>query len=142
MTTAYSGRLVLIKVNTSGSPTTYTTVAALRDTSISIGETTVDVTTKDDAGIRQLLEGNILSTVSVTGTGVFTNATVLTTLRAAALAGTHRGYKIEVVDSATVAGGVFSGSFRITSLEFAGAHDGEANYSLSLESAGTVSFTV
>jgi TP901-1 family phage major tail protein len=141
MTTGYSGRLVLLKVNTSGSPATYTTVAGLRDTTITINETEVDVTTKDDAGIRQLLDGNILSSVTVSGTGVFTDSATINTLRAAALAGTHRGYKIEVVDSAAVAGGTYSGSFRITSFENAGSYEGEVNYSITLASAGTVTHT-
>lgn len=140
MTTGYSGRLVLLKVITSGSPATYTTIAGLRDTTITINETEVDVTTKDDAGVRQLLEGNVLSSVTVSGTGVFTDSATINTLRSAALAGTHRGYKIEVVDSATTAGGTYTGSFRITSFENAGSYEGEANYSITLASAGAVSF--
>lgn len=138
MTTAYSGRLVLLKVNTSGSPATYTTIAGLRDTTITVTESEVDVTTKDDAGIRYQLEGNILSSVTVTGSGVFTDSATIATIRNAALAGTHRGYKIEVVDSATTGGTIYTGSFRITSFEENGAFDGEANYSISLSSSGAV----
>lgn len=139
MTTGYSGRLVILKVNTSGSPATYNTIAGLRDTTITINETEVDVTTKDDSGVRQLLEGNILSSVTVSGTGVFTDSATIATIRSAALAGTHRGYKVEVVESASTGGITYTGSFRITSFEEAGTHDGEANYSITLTSAGTVS---
>lgn len=135
---AYSGRLVVIKVAATGSPATFTQIAGLRDTTITIGETEVDVTSKDDAGIRQLLAGNILSSVTVSGSGVFKDSATIDTIRDAALAGTHLNYKIEMVDSATVAGTIYTGAFRITSFEENGAHDGEANYSLSLASAGSV----
>lgn len=37
--------------------------------------------------------------------------------------------------------GVVEGPFQITSIEYAGQHDGEATYELSLASAGSVSFT-
>ncbi|MFT4619214.1 MAG: TP901-1 family phage major tail protein [Polaromonas sp.] len=36
--------------------------------------------------------------------------------------------------------GVVEGKFMITSVEYAGAHDGEATYELSLASAGQLSF--
>jgi len=141
MTVAYSGRLVLLKVNTAGSPATYNTIAGLRDTTITVGESEVDVTTKDDAGVRYLLSGNILSTVTVSGSGVFTDSQTIDTIRDAALAGTHLGYKIEVVDSASTGGTIYTGSFRITSFEENGAHDGEANYSISLSSSGAVTLS-
>ena len=38
--------------------------------------------------------------------------------------------------------GVIEGPFQITSIEYAGQHDGEATYELSLASAGAVRFEV
>ena len=137
----YSGRLVLIKVAPAGSPAVFTQVAGLRDTTITIAETEVDTTSKDDAGIRQLLSGNILRSVAVSGSGVFKDSATIDTLRDSALAGTHLNYQIEMVDSATVAGTIFTGAFRITSFEENGAHDGEANYSISLASDGAVTLS-
>ena len=37
--------------------------------------------------------------------------------------------------------GTIEGPFQITSIEYAGSHDGEATYELSLASAGAVTFT-
>ena len=37
--------------------------------------------------------------------------------------------------------GTVEGAFQITSIEYAGSHDGEASYELSLASAGVLSFT-
>lgn len=117
-----------------------TTIAGLRDTSLTINETEVDVTSKDDAGIRQLLDGNILRSVSVSGTGVLKDDAVMATLRTAALAGTHIDLTV-VIPGDSTAGGSYTGFFRITSFEESGTHDGEQQYSLSLASAGAVTFT-
>ena len=141
MTTAITGRDLVIKVGDGASPEVFTQIAALRDTTISHSETSVDATTKDDAGVRQLLSGKILNAVSVSGTGVFTDSATLNTVRTSMSAGTHKNYKILIADSsATTAGGTYTGAFRVTAFGSAGSHSGEINYNLTLESAGTVSF--
>lgn len=141
MATGISGRYILIKRSNGGSPETFTTIAALRDTSISQTETEVDTTTKDDSGKRALLSGNILLAMTVTGTGVFTNSSTVAAVRSDMRAGTHKNYQIYVAstESAT-AGGVYTGTFRCTSFEEAGAHDGEMNYSMTLVSDGAIAF--
>lgn len=134
----YSGRLIIVKQGDGGGTEVFTTIAALRDTTITETEQAVDTTNKDSAGVRQLLEARVLHSISVSGTGVFTDSTTLASLRTAMRAGTHSNFELEVVDSATSGGETLTGAFRITQLEFAGTHDGEANYSLTLESDGTV----
>ena len=37
--------------------------------------------------------------------------------------------------------GTVQGAFQITSLEFAGEHNGEVTYNMSIESAGALTFT-
>ncbi|MEX0301003.1 MAG: phage tail tube protein, partial [Leisingera sp.] len=37
--------------------------------------------------------------------------------------------------------GIVQGAFQVTALEYAGSHNGEATYELSLASAGALSFT-
>lgn len=134
---AFSGRLMLIKMDIA---TVDTTIAGLRDTSLTINETEVDVTSKDDAGIRQLLEGNILRSVSVSGSGVFKDAAVLASVRTAALAGTSLDLTV-VIPGDSTSGGSYTGLFRITSFEESGTHDGEQQYSLTLASVSAVTFT-
>lgn len=141
MATGFSGRKLLLKRAGNSSPATFTTIAALRDTTISETEQTVDTTSKDDSGKRSLLSGNILLAMTVSGTGVFTNDATIAAIRADMRAGTHRGYKIDVADTdASVSGGNYTGAFRITSFEQAGTHDGEMNYSITLESDGAIAF--
>lgn len=134
---AYNGRLMLIKMDIASVDTT---IAGLRDTSITINEQEVDVTTKDDAGIRQLLDGQILRSLTVSGSGVLQDAAVCASVRTAAMAGTHLDLTVVIPGDSTV-GGSYTGLFRITSFEESGAHAGEQQYSLSLASAGAVTFT-
>ena len=141
MATGISGRYVYIKRSAGGSPETFTQMAALRDTTITQSEATVDTTTKDDAGKRSLLSGNILLTMTITGTGVFTNSATLAAVRSDMRAGTHKNYQVYLADSeASASGGKYTGTFRVTSLEEAGQYDGEMNYSLTLESDGAIAF--
>ena len=37
--------------------------------------------------------------------------------------------------------GIIEGAFQVTSIEYAGAHDGEATYEMAMASAGALSFT-
>jgi TP901-1 family phage major tail protein len=50
--------------------------------------------------------------------------------------GAVKNYQIVIPDFGTV-----QGAFQITTLEFAGEHNGEVTYELSLESAGALAFT-
>lgn len=138
MATGFSGRLILIKRGDAASPEAFTTIAALRDTTVTETEQTVDTTSKDDGGVRSLLSGRILHSVAVSGTGVFTDDQSLADLRTDMRSGAHSNYQIDIVDSATTGGEILTGAFRVTSLEFAGTFDGEANYSVSFESDGTI----
>lgn len=135
------GRLLLIKHGDGASPEVFTTIAGLRDTSLTVNETAVDVTSKDDSGIRQLLvTGNVLRSMTVTGTGVFTDVAIMNTIRDAVIAGTNENYQV-VIPGTSIAGGTYEGGFRITSFEESGAHDGEVQYSITLESTNATTFT-
>lgn len=137
---AQKGRELLLKLQTVVSPEAFTTIAGLRDTTLTINEQEVDTTSKEDSGIRQLLSGNILRSISVSGTGVFKDDAAMNTIRDAALAGTHKEFQI-IIPGTSAAGGTYEGTFRITSFEESGAHDGSVQYTISLASAGAVTWT-
>lgn len=134
------GRTLLLKLGDGTSPEVFTTIAGLRDTSIALNDVAVDVTSKDSAGIRQLLAGKIVQAMSVSGAGVSEDSAIINTLRDVAQAGTHSNYQI-VIPGTTVAGGTYEGAFRITAFEEAGAHDDAANYTITLESDGIITWT-
>lgn len=130
------GRSVLIKVENTPGGGTYNTVGGLRTTSLKINNEPVDITNKDSAGKRQLLEGAGVQSIEVSGAGVFTDASYYQQLRTAVMANTHLNFKVSFPGDTNPF--VFTGSFMITDLEESGEYNGEMSYSLTLASAGTV----
>lgn len=136
---AYKGNQMLLKIGaTPGSAAasdTYTTVAGLRSTSITHNEETIDVTTKDSNQVRTLLAGGGVYSVTISGSGVLNNDATLATLEGAMNASDFHNFQVIVAGF-----GTYEGEFALTSLEMAGEHNGEITYSVTLESAGPVSF--
>jgi TP901-1 family phage major tail protein len=131
---AQKGSALLLKIG-SGSPVSYTTVAGLRSTSITMNDEPVDVTNKDSSGVRTLLAQGGVNSMTVSGSGVFTDVTADATLRTAFNAASFSSYQIVIPDF-----GTYTGTFMIASLEYAGEYNGEVTYSVTLESAGAVTF--
>lgn len=131
---AQKGSALLLKIDDgTGS---FTTVGGLRSTSISLNDEAVDVTTKDSNNFRELLANGGTQTISVSGSGVFTDAASETTLKDAFGASTFVNFQIIVPDF-----GTFEGQFMIATLEYAGEYNGEVTYSATLESSGEIAFT-
>ena len=141
---AQAGLDMLLKINTSGS---YVTVGGLRSTTITLNDEMVDATNKDSAGARAILVGAGVQSVSISASGIFTDATSETTLKTAffAQAQTSDGSAaqtpaIENFQFLIPSFGTLTGSFLITSLEYAGEFNGEITYSMSFESNGYITF--
>jgi TP901-1 family phage major tail protein len=83
-----------------------------------------------------LLDGAGVKRASVSGRGLFKDAASDELVRATFFDGAVKDYQVVIPDFGTVAG-----AFQITSLEFAGEHNGEVTFDLSLESAGELTFT-
>ncbi len=136
---AYKGSAMLVKIGATPSGAaasdTYTTIAGLRSTSITHNEETVDVTSKDSSQVRELLAGAGIYSVTISGSGILTDSSSLTTLESAMNASDFHNFQVVVADF-----GTYEGEFALTSLEISGEHNGEVQYSVTLESAGTVSF--
>lgn len=134
--TAQKGKDLLLKIDPAAARN-FVTVAGLRAHSLSFNAEPVDITAADSAnGWRQLLAGAGLKTASVSGAGIFRDGTADATLRSAFFNGKIHNWQIVIPDF-----GIIEGLFQITTLEYAGRYDGELNYELALQSAGTLSFT-
>jgi len=72
---------------------------------------------------------------SVSGRGLFKDAASDGLMRQTFFDGAIVGYQIVIPAFGTV-----QGPFQITSLEFAGEHNGELTYDMTLESAGELNF--
>jgi TP901-1 family phage major tail protein len=130
---AQKGSAVLIKVDISGTPTT---IGGLRSSSITLNEEMVDVTTKDSANQRTILPAAGVQSMSISGSGVFTDAASEGTIRTNFGGAALQGITFVIPDL-----GSYDGDFLCTSLEYAGEYNGEATYSMSFESSGAVTFT-
>ena len=130
---AQRGGALLLKVDVSG---TMTTVGGLRSTTITINDEAVDITNKDSGGSRALLPQGGIQSMTVAGSGVFTDTTSEQLLRSSLGASSFLSYNVVVPDL-----GTYAGTFMIASLEYAGEFNGEVTYSITLESSGGITFT-
>ena len=130
-----AGRDMLLKISDGGETPVFQTVAGLRARTVSLNAKTVDATDSDSGGWRELLAGGGVKSLAVSGSGVFRDAASDALMQAAFFAQDARGWQIVVPGF-----GVFSGAFLIAALEYAGKHDGEATFAISLASTGEVSF--
>ena len=134
---AQKGSDFLLKIGDGVEPTEgFTTIGGFRSNSFTINNETIDVTSKDSGGVRQLLDGGGIQNMAANGSGVFMDDASFALAEAAARGNTTGNWQIIVPDY-----GTYEGPFQISSLEYGGEHNGEATYSINLESAGAVSFT-
>ncbi|OSP54342.1 phage major tail protein, TP901-1 family [Pseudoruegeria sp. SK021] len=134
--TAQSGKDLLIKIDIDGMGN-FQTIAGLRATRISFNAETVDVTNLDSTGgWRELLAGAGIRSAALSGSGVFRDEATDARTRDVFFAGQVPQFQVIIPDF-----GIVEGAFQVTALEYAGSHDGEATYELSMASAGALSFT-
>ena len=134
--TAQRGRDILLKIE-GGTAGVFTTVAGLRARTITLNARTVDVTDADSAGRwRELLSGAGVKSAAVSGQGVFRDAESDALIREAFFEQAASTWRLIVPDF-----GVLEGPFLVAALEYAGEHEGEASFAMSLASAGEVTFS-
>ncbi|MFD2175179.1 phage major tail protein, TP901-1 family [Rhodobacter lacus] len=133
---AQNGKDLLIKLDLTGSGQ-FETIAGLRATRISFNAETVDVTSLESAGgWRELLAGAGVRSASLSGAGVFKDAGTDERARQIFFDGERPDFQVIIPDF-----GVVEGPFMITSIDYAGNHNGEATYEMAMASAGALSFT-
>lgn len=133
---AQNGKDLLVKVDLTGDGV-FETLAGLRATRVSFNAEQVDVTTlESQGGWRELLAGAGVKSAAISGSGVFRDAGSDARARQVFFDGETPDFQVIIPDFGTV-----EGAFQVTSLEYAGSHDGEATYEVSLASAGALNFT-
>lgn len=132
---AQRGRDLVLRLDESGAGS-FVTVAGLRARRLSFNADAVDVTDTESAGRwRELLDGAGVRRASLSGSGIFKDAASDAAARSIFFAGAIRSWQLVIPDFGTV-----SGPFQLTGLDYAGNHDGEVTYEISLESAGELAF--
>jgi TP901-1 family phage major tail protein len=130
-----NGKDLLIKVDMIGDGQ-FLTLAGLRATRINLNAQTVDVTSLESAGgWRELLAGAGMKTASLSGSGVFRDAATDARARQIFFDAEMPLFQVIIPDF-----GVMEGKFQITALDYAGSHNGEATFEITLASAGQLTF--
>jgi len=134
------GRALLVKIGDGGGTETFANLCGLNSKSLTINNSSIDVTTPDCASPEGALWTATLAglkNVSVSGDGFFEDSVAEARMNTVAMSADNAcNFQIIVPDF-----GTYAGSFRIASLEFGGETEGGVTYSLSLESNGAVTFT-
>jgi len=132
---AQRGKDILLKIE--NAPGVFVTVAGLRARTLSLNARTVDATDADSAGRwRELLGGAGVKSAAVSGQGIFRDAASDALIREAFFDQALRTWRLIVPDFGTL-----EGPFLVAALEYAGDHEGEATFAISLASAGVVGFS-
>jgi len=134
--TAQKGKDLLLKVDQTGGGS-FVTIGGLRSRRLSFNAEPVDVTDSESAGRwRELLAGAGIRRAGLTGSGLFKDSTADAAVRQIFFDGDIRDWQVVIPDFGTV-----EGPFHIASMEYAGEHNGEVSYEITMESAGELTFT-
>lgn len=129
------GRDVLLKL--ADETGDFVTVAGVRTKTLQLAAGTVDGTNTDSPDAwRELVTGAGVKSARLSGAGVFKDAASDARMRALFFAG-----DVGIWQLALPGFGVIEGPFQISELAYSGEHDGEAAFTLTLESAGALGFT-
>ena len=133
---AQNGKDLLIKLDLTGGGQ-FETVAGLRATRLSFNQESVDVTSlESQGGWRELIGGAGVKSASISGSGVFKDMSTDERARQIFFDGETPDFQVIIPDF-----GIVEGPFLITSIEYAGSHNGEATYEIAMASAGRLTFT-
>ncbi|MBI6630431.1 phage major tail protein, TP901-1 family [Pontibaca salina] len=130
-----NGKDLLVKVDMTGDGQ-FQTIAGLRATRVSFNAESVDVTSlESQGGWRELLGGVGVRSAAISGSGVFRDAGTDERARQLFFDGLTPDFQVIIPNF-----GIVEGPFQVTAIEYAGSHNGEATYDLSLASAGALTF--
>lgn len=133
---AQNGKDLLIKLDMTNDGQ-FETFAGLRASRISFNAESVDVTSlESQGGWRELLSGAGVKSANISGSGIFKDDSTDERARQIFFDGETPDFQVVIPDF-----GIVQGAFQVTSIEYAGSHNGEATYELSLASAGQLTFS-
>ncbi len=138
------GKLVLLYIEDASTPGTYNLIGGMQANTFTVNKETVDVTDKGASGNRTLHDCGIRS-CSIAGNGVFevgdaSLLRLLTSILGVSAAGAIYNFRIAFGSAATPER--ITGAFQITSMERTGEYNGAETFSVSLESSGTMTYSV
>jgi len=130
------GRDFLLKIGNGASPEVFTTVGATRTNSLALNNNPVDDTTMDDAGVQSMVADAGVQSMQLSIDGLFKDAAIEETLRAAAFARTVSNYQLLFPN-----GDTYEANFVIQDYNRSGSFDGVETFSGTLVRSGTGTYT-
>lgn len=131
------GSKFILKVGDGGSPTeTFSPVGGLVATSLVLNSQPIESNDVTSGEWRVLRSNAGRKSLNISGNGVFNDSASEELVRAQAFSGQIKNYQITSENGATI-----SGAFLITSYSKTGNNDNEEAYSISLASAGDVTYS-
>jgi len=134
--TIQNGALVLIKVGNGAGPEVFATIGGLHASAMKLDNQALDTTNVGSGTWKQLLGSAGIQSLSISGSGLFTDSASEELLRGYAFVSSVNNYQFIFANGDRV-----SGPFLVTSYERGGDYGAEETYMLTLESAGTITFT-
>ena len=132
---AQRGRDMLVKIK--NDQDSFVTLAGLRTKRLRLNAATVDVTNSDSVDAwRELLPGAGVKSAEITGSGIFADSESDALARTIFFDQSVREFRFILPDF-----GQIDGPFMLSSVNYAGAYQGEITYELTLMSAGAPTFT-
>lgn len=113
----------------------YKTIGGLRASTFSMTIDDVDISNHGSNQWKNLKAGAGMRAVAISGSGVYTNNTNYRAMESSALQNALVALAFLDLDG----GRIYSANFKINSIEASGEYDGEASFSMSANSSGSVS---
>jgi TP901-1 family phage major tail protein len=131
------GNQFIIKIGDGDTPTeAFAEIGGLRNVSISLKNKIMDSSNLNAGKWRALVSNGGVSSIAISGGGFFSDSGAEEKIRTLAFAGGGNNYEIILGDKDKI-----SGSFLISSYKRSGDINTEEEFSISLESSGTIVFT-
>lgn len=136
--TKYKGRSMLLGIGDSAVPATavFTTIGGVRAKGYSESTEEIDISDGDDDTWKKLLEGGMQS-LSFNVSGLASNNVSYALLRSKAQTGAIWAFQLSAISN----GDSIKGNFLVTSLEENGEYNGAQQFTATLASADTPTFT-
>jgi TP901-1 family phage major tail protein len=115
----------------------FTLLAALRSTTMTLNNEAVDVTDKDGSLWKTLLQGAGVESISIKASGICNNSASFLFIRSSVMTGTFINAKLE-----SNLNEIYTGAFKITSMESLGEYNKEEIFSLTLDSSAQTVRTI
>lgn len=131
----FCGRNFLVELEDAGNPGQYLPIGGFTANDLTINNAQVDITDKQDAPNRTLLEGCGIRSIDVSGSGFFDDNAQTVEMQAAALLGVHKNLRIT-----SEYGDEFLATFEVNTFTRGGPHDNAESMSVAIASSGPVTY--